>query len=49
VYVALLWLYDLLGSFEDLANPLKDEQGLLLASRREPARARTTRGLSNDF
>jgi transcriptional regulator with XRE-family HTH domain len=41
VYAALLWLYDLLGPFEDLANPLKDEQGLILASRRE--RARTPR------
>lgn len=49
VYAALLWLYDLLGPFEDLANPLKDEQGLLLASRREPTRAQKTRGLSNDF
>jgi transcriptional regulator with XRE-family HTH domain len=49
VYAALLWLYDLLGSFEDLANPLKDEQGLLLASRREPTRTQRTRGLSNDF
>jgi transcriptional regulator with XRE-family HTH domain len=47
VYAALLWLYDLLGPFEGLANPLKDEQGLILASRREPTRAR--RGLNNDF
>ncbi len=49
VYAALLWLYDLLGPFEELANPLKDEQGLLLASRRAPTRAQKTRGLSNDF
>jgi transcriptional regulator with XRE-family HTH domain len=49
VYAALLWAYDQLGPFEDLANPLKDEQGLILASRREPTRARKTRGLSNDF
>jgi len=49
VYTALLWLYDLLVTFEDLANPLKDEQGLVLASRRERTRARKTRGLDNDF
>jgi transcriptional regulator with XRE-family HTH domain len=49
VYAALLWLYDLLGPFEDLANPGKDEQGLILASRREPARARRSQGLNNDF
>jgi transcriptional regulator with XRE-family HTH domain len=49
VYVALLWLYDLLEPFEDLANPAKDEQGLILASRREPTRAHKSRGLSNDF
>ncbi len=49
VYAALLWSFDLLPAFEDLANPLKDEQGLLLARRREPTRARRGRGLDNDF
>jgi transcriptional regulator with XRE-family HTH domain len=49
VYAALLWLYDLLGPFEDLANPLKDEHGLILASRREATRAHRSRGLNNDF
>lgn len=49
VYTALLWVYDLLGAFEDLANPLKDEQGLALASRRDRTRARRSRGLDNDF
>ena len=49
VYAALLWLYDLLAPLEELANPLKDEQGLILASRREPTRAHGKRGLSNDF
>lgn len=49
VYAALLWVYDLLGAFEDLANPLKDEQGLILASRRDRVRARKSRGLDNDF
>lgn len=49
VYAALLWAYDLLGAFEDLANPLKDVQGLALASRGERVRARRGRGLDNDF
>jgi transcriptional regulator with XRE-family HTH domain len=49
VYTALLWLYGLLAPFEDLANPLKDEQGLILESRRTRTRARKPRGLDNDF
>ncbi len=49
VYSALLWVYDLLGTFEDLANPLQDEQGLALASRGDRVRARKGRGLDNDF
>jgi transcriptional regulator with XRE-family HTH domain len=49
VYAALLWLYDLLGPFEELANPLKDEHGLILASRRDPRRAHKSRGINNDF
>ncbi|HEY2467283.1 MAG TPA: helix-turn-helix domain-containing protein [Terracidiphilus sp.] len=49
VYAALLWLYDLLPAFEDLANPLKDAHGVALARRKEPVRARKSRGLSNDF
>jgi transcriptional regulator with XRE-family HTH domain len=49
VYAALLWLYDLLPAFEDLANPLKDVHGQALARRKEPVRARKSRGLSYDF
>jgi transcriptional regulator with XRE-family HTH domain len=49
VYAALLWLYDLLEPFEDIANPLKDKQGLALAGRKEKMRARTDGGLDNDF
>ncbi|MGB6828441.1 MAG: helix-turn-helix transcriptional regulator [Terracidiphilus sp.] len=49
VYAALLWAYDLLQPFEELANPLKDEQGLTLASRHDRVRARRGRGLDNDF
>jgi transcriptional regulator with XRE-family HTH domain len=47
VYAALLWAYDLLGPFRDLADPATDAA----AFDREPARARARapRGLSNDF
>lgn len=49
VYAALLWLFDLLPAFEDLANPAKDAHGLALARRKEPVRARKRQRLSNDF
>lgn|ERR1035437_1885756 len=49
VYAALLWLYDLLQPFEDLANPVKDEEGLSLAMAKEKTRARKSGGLDSDF
>jgi hypothetical protein len=49
VYSALLWLYGLNQPLEDLANPLKDERGLALASAEEKTRARKSGGLDNDF
>ena len=49
VYTALLWLYDLLHPFEDLANPLKDQEGLARAAAKENVRARKSGGLDNDF
>lgn len=50
VYVALLWAYDLLAPLTDLANPAKDEQGLILASGKDKRRARRSSGdLDNDF
>jgi transcriptional regulator with XRE-family HTH domain len=49
VYTALLWLYDLLQPFEDLADPLKDKEGLTLAAAKENQRARKSGGLDNDF
>jgi transcriptional regulator with XRE-family HTH domain len=49
VYAALLWLYDLLQSFEDLADPQKDEEGISLQSAKVRARARKSGGLENDF
>lgn len=49
VYAALLWTYDLLGPFSDLADPASDEEGLLLLETRERARARETEELDRDF
>jgi transcriptional regulator with XRE-family HTH domain len=49
VYAALLWLYDLLQPLEELADPLKDKEGLALEASNAPARARKSGGLSNDF
>jgi transcriptional regulator with XRE-family HTH domain len=49
VYVALLWVYDLLSPFNEVANPTRDEQGLTLATANEKTRARKSAGLDNDF
>jgi transcriptional regulator with XRE-family HTH domain len=49
VYAALLWAFDLLSPFEELADPLKDQEGLALASAKENRRARKGAGLDNDF
>src|SRR5260370_30090853 len=49
VYIALLWVYDLLSQLNDVANPAKDEQGLTLVAAKEKTRARKSGGLDNDF
>jgi hypothetical protein len=49
IYAALLWAYDLLHPLEELANPVKDEEGLTLVAAREKTRARKSRDLDNDF
>lgn len=49
VYTALLWVYDLLGPWQTLAEPSKDSQGLSLSEPRERARKQSTRGLDDDF
>jgi transcriptional regulator with XRE-family HTH domain len=49
VFVALLWVYDLLSPFNEVANPTQDEQGLTLAAAQEKTRARKSAGLDNDF
>jgi len=49
IYAALLWVYDLLGPFSELADPATDEEGLTLSASRERARARETGELDSDF
>jgi transcriptional regulator with XRE-family HTH domain len=49
VYAGLLWLYDLLAPFEELADPLKDQEGLSLQSTKGRIRVRKSGGLNNDF
>jgi transcriptional regulator with XRE-family HTH domain len=49
VYVALLWLYDLLRPFEELADPSEDQEGLSLEAAKGRIRVRKGGGLDNDF
>jgi transcriptional regulator with XRE-family HTH domain len=49
VFAALLWLYDQLHQLDSVADPTKDEEGLILELARERARVRKKRGLENDF
>src|SRR5580658_7025518 len=49
VYMALLWVYDLLTPVEDLADPMKDKEGLARESASERVRARKSGALDNDF
>lgn len=49
VYAALLWVYDLMGPWSDLAEPSEDSEGLALSEGRERARSRIGKELDNDF
>ena len=49
VYIALMWLYDLLPIENSLANPDLDIEGKRLAGLREPKRAYSGKVLDNDF
>lgn len=49
VYAALLWTYDLLSGFTEVADPARDEEGQTLALSRERSRARMSGGLDDDF
>ena len=49
VYIALLWVYDLMGPALELADPDKDDTGLAYLSENERNRARNSNKLGNDF
>jgi transcriptional regulator with XRE-family HTH domain len=52
IYMALLWVYDLLDQAESLADPSHDAEGLRLSLSREKQRVRpdlSTGKLDNDF
>jgi len=49
VYTALLWTYDLLGPFADLADPARDQEGMALERASGRVRARSAGDLDNDF
>ena len=49
VYIALLWVYDLLDQMSDVASPELDEHGLTLSMTRERVRAREKKQLDNEF
>ncbi len=49
VYAALLWAYDLLRPFGTLADPLADSDGFALDQLSGRERARSGKGLDNDF
>jgi transcriptional regulator with XRE-family HTH domain len=49
VYIALLWVYDLLGQMEDVASPELDEHGMTLSLSRERLRSREKKELDNEF
>jgi transcriptional regulator with XRE-family HTH domain len=49
VYVALLWTYDLLESWNALADPAGDSEGLARSERRERARRSSSKDLDDDF
>jgi len=49
VYIALLWVYDLLGQMDDVASPELDEHGMTLSLSRERPPAREKKELNNEF
>ena len=49
VYMALLWVYGLLGPVADLADPTKDKEGLAREVASGPLRARKSGALDSDF
>jgi hypothetical protein len=48
-YAALLWAYDLLQPVSELADPASDREGMALERLSGRERARSSKGLDNDF
>ena len=48
-YIGALWAMGLLEQMDDVADPARDEEGLLLERVRAPQRASTRRTLDDDF
>jgi transcriptional regulator with XRE-family HTH domain len=49
VFAALLWTFDLLGQLDAVADPARDERGLVLDAAHSAKRARKKGQLDNDF
>ena len=49
VYAALLWVFDLLGHLDQVADPSTDKEGLALEALKGRKRARKSAGLDNEF
>jgi hypothetical protein len=49
VYAALLWVFDLLGQPDHVADPSMDKEGLALEARKGRKRASKSAGLDNEF
>ncbi len=49
IYAGLLWVFGLTEQLAQVAAPESDEEGRLLAKKRERLHARNPKGLDNDF
>lgn len=49
IYAAILWTLGLAEQLAEVASPQRDEEGSILALARERSRARTSKGLNDDF
>jgi len=49
IYAAILWALGLIDQLAEVADPVRDTEGLTLAISRERSRAGATKGLSDDF
>jgi transcriptional regulator with XRE-family HTH domain len=49
IYMALLWVYGLLGPVADLADPTKDKEGIAREATSGRVRARKSGALDSDF